>query len=90
MLDLGITKCFMKFFFNFKRVLLATMGCSRTLKPPNYPPLCVRDAVVSVYQKLVCQGVSAYVRDSCVGMSRSIRLTPLGGVGCFLTWGAEL
>ena len=39
LLDLGITKCFMKFFFNFERVLLATRGCSRTLKTPNSPPL---------------------------------------------------
>ena len=29
----------MKFFFNFERVLLATRGCSRTLKTPNSPPL---------------------------------------------------
>ena len=39
LLDLGITKCFMKFFFNFERVLLATRGCSRTLKTSNSPPL---------------------------------------------------
>ena len=31
----------MKFFFNFERVLLATRGCSRTLKTPNSPPLWV-------------------------------------------------
>ena len=43
LLDLGITKCFMKFFFNFERVLLATRGCSRTLKTPNSPPLAVSE-----------------------------------------------
>ena len=32
----------MKFFFNFERVLLATRGCSRTLKTPNSPPLSAR------------------------------------------------
>ena len=37
--DLSITKCFMGVFFNFERVLLATRGCSRTLKTPNSPPL---------------------------------------------------
>ena len=30
---------FMKFFFNFERVLLATRGCSRNLKTPNSSPL---------------------------------------------------
>ena len=34
LLDLGITKCFMKFFFNFERVLLATRGCSRNPQNP--------------------------------------------------------
>ena len=38
-LDLSITKCFMKLFFKFERVLLVTRGCSRTLKTPNSPPL---------------------------------------------------
>ena len=42
LLDLGITKCFMKFFCNFERVLLATRGCSRTLKTPNSPPVAGR------------------------------------------------
>ena len=41
LLDLSIIKCFMKFFFKFERVLLATRGCSRTLKTPNSPPLNV-------------------------------------------------
>ena len=39
MLDLSITKCFMKLFFKFERVLLVTRGCSRNLKTPNSPPL---------------------------------------------------
>ena len=39
LLDLSITKYFMKFFFNFERVLLAKRGCSRTLKTHNSPPL---------------------------------------------------
>ena len=29
----------MKFFLNFERVLLATRGCSRTIKTPNSSPL---------------------------------------------------
>ena len=39
LLDLSIAKCFIKVFFNFERVLLATRGCSHTLKTPNSPPL---------------------------------------------------
>ena len=39
LLDLSIIRCFMKFFFKFERVLLATRGCPRTLKTPNSPPL---------------------------------------------------
>ena len=38
-LDLSITKCLMKLFLKFERVLLVTRGCSRTLKTPNSPPL---------------------------------------------------
>ena len=42
LLDLGITKCFMKFLFNFQRVLLAMRGCSRTLKTPLFSTLGYR------------------------------------------------
>ena len=49
----------MKFFFNFERVLLATRGCSRTLKTPNYPPLMIflryTGCPISSFSPLMCK-----------------------------------
>ena len=51
-LDLSITKCFMKLFFKFERVLLVTRGCSSTLKTRNSPPVnpaqCTSDSAILI------------------------------------------
>ena len=66
LLDLGITKCFMKFFFNFERVLLATRGYSRTLKPPNSPPLIGMDGIADIRRRergTFCHGAHSVSRS---------------------------
>ena len=46
LMDVGVKRYIIKFFFHFEEVLLAVRGCtstfrgcSRTLKTPNSPPL---------------------------------------------------
>ena len=81
LLDLSIIRCFMKFFFKFERVLLATRGCPRTLKTPNSPPL-----PMSVFINWSCSDPFDFWSLNCGTGLKTVCKTPEGTFGGFRTF----